>query len=325
MHKERAILPRHIIMKIKRRILIYGAGVIGSTFGGLMAASGQEVTLLARNNRLKELNNSGLLLQKNGQKKAQNISVEIISELKPDDKFDFVFVTLRKEQVQDSLPILKKNKSQNFVFMVNNPSGYDEWTQALGQGRVIPAFPGSAGKIENGIVFYEIVSGLIQPTTIGELNGSDSTRIKELKSIFKNAGFNVSISKNMDAWQKTHVAMVGPLGDVIYFDGGNNYSVVRNLPAIKQMNLALKENFSFLKDSGIGIVPWKLNIIRLMPLWILNLTMKLAFNTKWAETIISNHALVARNEMKVISKEFIELARSKGYNLKEFEKMVERI
>lgn len=310
---------------MKRRIVIYGAGVIGSTFGGLMAASGQDVTLLARNNRLKELNTSGLLLQKNGQEKVRKISVKIISELKQDDIYDFVFVTLRKEQVRDSLPVLKKNKSQNFVFMVNNPSGYDEWINALGQHRVIAAFPGSGGKIEHGIVLYEIVSGIIQPTTIGEINGRKSLRIKELKSILKSAGFKVSVSKNMDAWQKTHVAMVGPLGDVIYFDGGNNYSVAKNSTAIELMNRALKENFNFLKDSGIGIVPWKLTVIRFLPLWILNRTMRYVFNTKWAETVIGNHALNARNEMKVISNEFIELAESKGYKLKEFEKLVESI
>jgi len=212
---------------MKRRILIFGAGVIGSTFGGVIAASGQEVTLL-----------------------------------KEDDIYDFVFVTLRKEQVRDSLPLLQKNKSNNFVFMVNNPLGYDEWVNALGQERVIPAFPGSGGKIENGIVFYEIVSRIIQPTTLGELKGNKSAQIKQLKTILKNAGFKVSISKNMDSWQKTHVAMVGPLGDVIYFDGGNNYSVAKNDLAIRQINLALKENFNFLSSAGIGIVPFKLNIIR---------------------------------------------------------------
>ncbi|MCY2685649.1 ketopantoate reductase family protein [Salinimicrobium sp. TH3] len=310
---------------MKRRILIFGAGVIGSTYGGLMAASGQKVTLLARNKRLKELTNNGLLLQKDEQEKVQKIPVKIISELKPEDTYDFVFVTLRKDQVRESLPVLKKNKSRNFVFMVNNPSGYDEWTKALGQDRVIAGFPGSGGKIEHGIVFYRIVSGLIQPTTIGELNGRISVRIKELKSILENAGFKVSISNNMDAWQKTHVALVGPLGDVIYFDGGNNYSVARNSAAIKLMNKALKENFRFLKNSGIGIVPRKLNFIQIMPLWILNITMKYVFNTKWAETVISNHALNARNEMKVISNDFIALAKEKGYHLKEFKKLVEKI
>lgn len=45
----------------------------------------------------------------------------------------------------------------------------------------------------------------------------------------------------------------------------------------------------------------------------------------WAETVISSHALNARNEMKVISNEFIELAKSKGYNLNAFEKLIEKI
>lgn len=53
--------------------------------------------------------------------------------------------------------------------------------------------------------------------------------------------------------------------------------------------------------------------------------MKLAFNTKWAETVISNHALNARHEMKVISHEFADLAKSKGYNLKAFQILVDAI
>jgi len=310
---------------MSKRILVFGAGVIGSTFGGLMAAAGHDISLLARNKRLQELSRDGLLLQRNGQEAARKIPVNILSELKPDDIYDYVFVTLRKEQVRDSLPILKNNRSQHFVFMVNNPSGYDEWISALGQERVIPAFPGAGGKIEHGILHYEIVSGLIQPTTLGETDGRISARIRELKTILKQAGFAVSVSKKMDAWQKTHVALVGPLGDVIYYDGGDNYSVAKNPSAIRQMNLALKENFRFLDESGIGIEPRKLKLIRFMPLWLLNGTMKLAFNTKWAETVISNHALNARGEMRVISQELLELARSKGFQLKEFEKLVERI
>lgn len=222
------------------RILIFGAGVIGSTFGGLMSQAGYDVTLLARNTRLKELKERGLLLQKSNQSKVTGVKANIISELSEDDFFDFVFVTLRKDQVVQALPVLAKIKSQNFVFMVNNPLGYNEWINALGYERVIPAFPGSGGKIEDGIVHYQIVSEFIQPTTLGELNGTKSKRIIQLKKILSSSGFPVSVSENMDAWQKTHVAMVAPMGDVIYFDGGNNYSVADNSAAIKQMNMALK-------------------------------------------------------------------------------------
>jgi len=251
--------------------------------------------------------------------------LNIIFHLSSDDISDFVFVTLRKDQVARALSVLSKNKSSNFVFMENNSLGYGEWIHALGNERVIPEFPGAGGKIENGVVFYQIVSKVIQPTTLGELNGTKSKRIIQLKKILSSSGFPVAVSKNMDAWQKTHVAMVAPMGDVIYYDGGNNYTVAENPDAIKQMNRALKENFRFLQASGIGIEPAKLNFFRIAPLWLLNISMKLVFNTKWAETVISNHALNARDEMKVISNEFLELAYAKGYNLTEFQKMVEAI
>ena len=310
---------------MKKRILIFGSGVIGSTFGGRMALQGHDVTFLARNKRLDELNKNGLLLQQNSENKPKKIEVKVISELEENDIYDYVFVCLRNEQVDSALPVLAKNLSKNVIFMVNNPSGYSRWSNALGKKRVIPAFPGSGGKTENGIVYYQIVSKIIQPTTIGEIDGEKTPRIVELQQILCKAGFPTSISKNMDGWQKTHVALVGPLGDVIYLDGGNNYSVAKNHEVIRQMNRALKENFKFLRKSDIGIIPRKFNIIVFTPLWLLNPIMRLAFKTRWAETVISNHALNAKGEMRVISHDFIEMANKKGFELNEFKKMVEHI
>lgn len=308
-----------------KKILIYGAGVIGSTFGGRLALAGHEVTLLARNKRLAELQEKGLLLQTAKDKMPVKANAKITSTLSQTDIYDFILVALRKDQVDNALSILAENQSKNFIFMVNNPSGYSDWIDALGADRVIPAFPGSGGKIENGVVHYEIVSKFIQPTTFGEINGQVSERIREVKKIFNKAGFPVSISRNMDAWQKTHIAMVGPMGDVIYFDDGNNYTVAKNPEAIRLMNRSLAENFDFLHRSGIGIEPAKLAVFRLLPQWMLNWIMKMTFNSKWAETVISNHALNARDEMRQISREFLSLANSKGFELNHFKKMVDTI
>lgn len=88
------------------------------------------------------------------------------------------------------------------------------------------------------------------------------------------------------------------------------------------MNLALKENFTFLKKSGIGIEPFKLTIFLILPVFLLNRIMKCVYKTKWAETVICNHALNARHEMDLISKGFVELAESKGFKLVEFRKLL---
>jgi len=60
-------------------------------------------------------------------------------------------------------------------------------------------------------------------------------------------------------------------------------------------------------------VPRKFNVIVFTPLWFLNIIMSLAFNTRWAETVISNHALNAKAEMRIISQKFIEMAKEKGF------------
>lgn len=305
-------------------ILIFGAGVIGSTYGCLIAKSGYQVTMVARNNRLDELRSNGLYLKRVNQKFPERVDVQVVDETQLQGSFDYVIVALRSDQVMAALPTLSKITSRCFVFMVNNASGYDEWIEVLGVDRVLPAFPGAGGKIENGIVHYEIVSKLIQPTTLGELSGQITPRLKELGQILKISGFQVAFSKNMDTWQKSHVAMVAPMAFVIYYDGGNNYSASRSKDAVRQMNLALKECFSFLKRSGIGIEPYKLHVFLCLPQFMLNIIMKFVYNTRWAETVISNHALAAREEMEKICNDFLKLAHSKGYDLKEFKKLTNR-
>lgn len=309
---------------MNKKILVFGAGVIGSTYGGLLAKSGHEVTFLARNKRYEQLRETGLLISRIIQKKPEKVSIRVVNQVPGNENYDYVLVALRHEQVSEALPTLANVKTSCFVLMVNNPSGYQEWIDKLGYDRVLPAFPGSGGKIDNGVVYYQIVSKFIQPTTIGELTGGITARLKELKFLLNRSGFYVSISKNMDTWQKSHIAMIAPLAAVIYLDGGNNYTVSKNKGAIRKMNLAIKENFLFLKKSKIGIQPSKLWIFLLMPTSMLNVIMKYIFNTKWAETVISNHALIARQEIECISRDFISIADMRGYDLAEFKKLLNK-
>ena len=51
--------------------------------------------------------------------------------------YDLVVVVMRKNQVPAVLPILSANqRTLSVLFMVNNPSGYDDWIQAVGRDRL---------------------------------------------------------------------------------------------------------------------------------------------------------------------------------------------
>ncbi|NRZ44230.1 ketopantoate reductase [Clostridium beijerinckii] len=45
------------------KILVYGAGVLGSYLAHVLIRGGNDVTLLARNERFKELKNNGLVIR----------------------------------------------------------------------------------------------------------------------------------------------------------------------------------------------------------------------------------------------------------------------
>lgn len=306
-----------------QRILIFGAGVIGSIYGGLLAKRGHDVTLLARGRRYEELKTNGLCLRQ-GQQGKEKVEVSVISTLNPDDIYDYILVAVRADQVEDALPNLAQNKSKNVVFMVNNARGYSHWEDAIGKGRVIPAFPGAGGTIEDGIVRYDITTRSVQPTTIGEIGKGRTPRLKTLLDILSRAGFPTEISNKMDAWQKTHLALVCPLALGFYYDGGDNYSLASNKPALMQVSKALKETFGFIRKSGIGITPGKFRYVGLVPLPLLAYMLSKIFATPWAETFMYHHSIKAKGEMLFLSRELIALAETRGFALQELKKLLDR-
>jgi 2-dehydropantoate 2-reductase len=235
--------------------------------------------------------------------------VTIVDKLSPTDIFDFIFVPIKYEQIETALTELAVNNSHNIVTMVNNPKGYAAWEKLIGKGRLIPAFAGAAGTIVDGVLRFAFAPKIIQPTSFGEIDGTITNRILVLADIFKSCRIPYSISKNMDAWQKSHVALVVPLSNAIYFDGGDNYTTAKNKVAVRMMNAALRKNFNALKAKGIPIMPLKLNVFRICPLWILDFFMKIICGTKLAETA-SSHVHFIKEEIALLDKGLNEVLQT---------------
>ena len=297
------------MVKRKLNFLIYGAGVIGSIFACKLLGSGHNVHILARGNRLKEIKANGIILRNSLTGKKDSYKVEIKESLEPEDIYDYILVVMQKTQVDTVLPILAKNKTPNIVFIVNNPSGYDRWIKLLGKERMIIGFPSAGGERKAGEVNYFIgrgLSKLFQATTFGEIDGSKTQRLVNLVKAFKSAGFSPVIHHNMDAWQKTHVALITPIANVLYKYNGNNRSLSKSANDIKKMLMAVREGFNALRHMGISITPIKLNFIYL-PTPILVPLFQIFMGSKIAEIAIAKHANVAKDEMLLLQKEFKKL------------------
>ena len=172
------------------KIIFFGAGVLGSLQAARLKQSGQDVTLLARNTRLKDIKEHGVVLEHALSGKKEVVTVSVVEHLHETDDYDLIVVLVRKNQVASVLPILALHKATpNILFMVNNPSGYADWADAVGSERLVLGFAGAGGTRVGNVVRYVVVSRLLQPTTFGELDGSCSPRLKEIMHVFRGAGF----------------------------------------------------------------------------------------------------------------------------------------
>ena len=72
------------------RILVLGAGVIGSVYAGKLLQAGHEVVLLARGPRLVDLQTHGLILEDAQSGNRSVLPVPSVSEPVADDRFDLV-------------------------------------------------------------------------------------------------------------------------------------------------------------------------------------------------------------------------------------------
>ncbi len=305
------------------KILIVGAGVIGSTYGLKLIKAGHKITFLEKATRLLELSEYGLTMSNQSKNLVETTyQFRLINSLEPDEVYDYILVTVRYDQLNGVLPVLKNNVSKNILFMLNNPDGSKAYLKEFERNKIMLGFPGLGGKKEHGIIYYHILSGWIQPTTIGEIDGKRSDRISSLKRILQDAGFTVSLNRNMDSWYLTHLAIVCPLANAIYKDGGDNYSLSKNRKILKLLVKTLKESLNYINLSGQSINPARYKLLMFLPEIYLVKLLSWILNTRWSETVISSHSLRAHPEMEKLSRDFSILASEAGFNLSCFKKLM---
>ena len=147
---------------------------------------------------------------------------------------------------------------------------------------------------------------------MGELDGPKSERLQRFASAFKEAGFPVEFSHNVDAWMRYHVALVGPLANALYMAGSCNYRLARNPHIIKKELRGLREAIRVVQANGFPVEPAELKVMLVIPEFILAPLARRFINTELLDVGGARHARNARAEMKKLNEELFALARNVG-------------
>ena len=283
------------------RVLIYGAGVIGSLYAALFSEAGVDTSVYARGARLETLRWSGLRYEKNGAVCTANVCV--LDTLHLGDIYDFIFLTVRENQLHEALAQLRENQSPCVVTMVNSIENYDIWEQLCGNGRILPAFPGAGGGFENGVLHAALTPRFIQPTTFGILSSKQEPDAKRLKALFKRAKIPHQQVKDMHAWQLCHLAMVVPIADA-YYETDDPANAGADQTVMAHTARALRDNFRALARNGVHLSPAKMQMFRFLPPFLLRPALKITFQSRFGDVFMYRHAVKAPDEMRQLHEQF---------------------
>jgi 2-dehydropantoate 2-reductase len=296
------------------KILVYGAGPLGSLFAARLQQGGNEVSILARGRRLAELREHGIVVVDVLTEEQTITQVNVVDRLDRDDAYDLVLVIMRKNHALLILPVLAANRhTPNVLFLMNNAAGPRALVEALGQERVLIGFPNSAGYRQGHAV--HCLTGTEEDKAyvpFGEVDGRTTDRTREVARILESApGFGAEIRTDMDAWLKYHVALLFPsLAPAMYAAGVDNYRLARTRDLVVLALRAIREGFHVLHALGLPVTPSKYRVIEWLPEPILVLLVQRLLANPLMETALVKHAEAARNEVMHLIDEFMTLART---------------
>jgi 2-dehydropantoate 2-reductase len=262
-----------------KRILIVGAGVIGSLYAMRFFLRGIDVTLLARGERLRDLADNGFRYSEKGT--VRTAPVNIIGRLEADDVYDFIFVAVRYDQMESALESLRENQSRTLVTL-SNAVTYDRFT-AISGSRLLPGFPGAGGDIKDGVLFADFAG----KTYFGEIDGSRSDRVRELAGVFERANLPHEIADDMIAFHRTHAAFIAPTRH-FYADGKVlDAKTARGFATLGKLADEIKRNMASLDI----LTPASMNVVAKLPKWVIVGIFKIMLALPFTQDVLlGNHA-----------------------------------
>jgi 2-dehydropantoate 2-reductase len=242
------------------KILVYGAGVIGTLYAARLQEAQHQVTVLARGSRLADIQQHGLVLE-DVVSGARSVTPTSFTEtLHAEESYDVALVTVRRDQLSSVMPALAANRNiPTVIFMLNNPLGSAALVEALGANRVLLGFPGAGGTLDGHVVRFAMIAQ--QPTTLGESGGKFTTRLRTLAEAMRTAGFRTRIETDMDEWLACHAFFVTSVCGAIYLAGAHFQQLNRSQAALELMIAGVREGFQAMRALGRPVRPSSLKVL----------------------------------------------------------------
>lgn len=213
------------------RIVVLGAGAIGSLFGGLLAKSGSDVTLVGRPPHTAAIRRKGLRVS--GLTQAR---VRVAAETRAPEG-DLVLLTVKSYDTARALRAIRLSREGAVLTLQNGLGNAEQVARRFGSGRTLAGVT-SCGALLTGP--GHVVHTGRGPTVVGALDSRSILSPREVAQLLRRAGLPTEVSRNIrtELWRKMVVnAAINPLTALT----GVQNRAVAGQPGLRRLAAAVVE------------------------------------------------------------------------------------
>jgi 2-dehydropantoate 2-reductase len=297
------------------RILIYGAGAMGTYFGYKLLTGGNEISFVARGARRDTLQKGAAQLEDVNTGTEVRHPFPVWERVPEGEHFDLVLVTVKSHQMQAALAEVEKLSTDWIILMGMFVTGMGEWRDRLGAERVFFAFPGASAVVRGSKVLF--VEGgdedeQVWGVTIGVLHGEPSEQTGEVAKVFIDAGIPVHQSGDMAAVFMSQAAVRMPILAALELAGGDLDKLYDRGDLLKLMVKGIREALAAVRIAGYTPVPSSLSMYRYVPIFIIANMIKHRFSTQASRIGIEAFGEKSKDETCALSRQLLETVRGLG-------------
>ena len=236
------------------KIAIYGAGGLGGFYGARLACAGNDVAFIARGAHLAAIRERGLQVTSplGDMRLAAPVATDKPGDIGPVDLVLVAVKTWHIPQVAAAMGPLLGERTVVLPFL-NGVEASDELAAVIGSERVLGGLSKVFSKVESPGVIHHFTQNVF--VAFGELDGSDSPRVRALLDLFSAAGVDAEVSPaiRVELWKKLLlVSSWAGLGALARSAMG----VMREQPGIRALiDRSMDEGLAVARATGHDIDP----------------------------------------------------------------------
>jgi len=246
------------------KILVFGAGVIGTMHAWAFERAGHNVSLLVRPGRESRWADGVALRILDGREgRTEETKVlyrpYVVNAFGPEDGYDLIVDAVRYTQAETVLPEIAKNRGNAVVlFFHQNWHGLDLIDRTLTKEQYVLGMPRAGGVLSNGVLDGAFegkvnlglsTSGRPTPPVV---EGGARKNLDFVSGLFRPTGFEVETTENMEHWYWVHFASTAVYTGAIAKEGGYD-AFAQNKKAIHEALLAGREAMDICAARGVDV------------------------------------------------------------------------